>query len=250
MKNMIDLRRCAIAAILFLGHSSSRAENPPPGAIARGSPVRLLRGELSQMGQSEQLLAQRATKVQSDFNALLRDVQATQPAQNPETKPPATEGRPQRMDYRPPFRRLSNKTTLGIVCENDRISVLDYPRFVAALGPVMGTGNYPAELEDSDFHFLLVINPASGANVTLSRKQGAAHRGETLFEAQQPGSRFQSFLQSHDSQEHYAHFEVYPDSQETFRKARKLIWTDFDVNWTPRTSGEPIRGGFGQGSVQ
>lgn len=217
---------------------------------ARKLSASALQTELAQADQRQQRLGQRATEVEAELNKLLDDVKAVQPQERQTQKPDAQRPEPQKVHFRPPMRRDATKLTLGVICEDNRISVVNYSKFREAIGPITRIGDYRAELPDSDFHFEQRVNSPLDQPFTMTRKPGRAHRGETVEEAEQAGSRFQQFLQEHDSGKYYLEFEVYPESHETFRKVRRLVWHEYEVNWLPRVSGEPIRDGWGRGSVQ
>jgi hypothetical protein len=188
-----------------------------------------------------------------EVDELLQRVESVQPpASEPEPAPDAPDD-PTRVYYRPPKLQDTKKDPdLVIICENGRVSIADLVSINAAVERTEITGSTVIVPEDGDFDLDLDVIDL-GIQLffiqKLVRKQG--HLGEPLDAAIRPGSEFQTALARNDANTDYLQFAVYPDSHETFRAIREIVWEKkFDLNWAPISTGEQIGLGGGPGMVQ
>jgi len=163
---------------------------------------------------------------------------------------------PTKVGYRPPMRRLTKKKAFGVVCQAERISIVDYEmvtrvwlqnsRVMTLQGDRFRSGRF--DLPGSDFEIQVetqeMDRPSAFRRLIVHRKPGC--EGESIEQAQQPGSRFRRALESHSPEEYVLEFSVWPDSHHTFRAAREMAWkAGYDVGWEPLEIGELLKLGPG-----
>jgi hypothetical protein len=237
----------------------SRADGPPTtDAHADPQVERLLRSAEEGLRQCDAALGslrERAQALRGRVAELARKLESIDTAEpRDESDEPAPKGGgPREVKYRPPMREYVDKPSISFLCEEGRVSVLDFDVVKRYVQGLRGEGriNVDGELPGSDFRVKGYVLKQAGkvrdAELTVSRKPG--HRGESAAEIQRPGSAFRRAISSPAKrpEDYVVSFSVWPDSYEVFRRARSLAWdAGFDVGWHPRGSGERIQLGYGQ----
>jgi hypothetical protein len=196
--------------------------------------LRLLRAGIQQDDQQLRGLAERMPRLADDIRRLHEEVQAIQPADKPE--PPKPNAVP--VKYRPPMEHFTDKQELNFICEEGRISFVDFTAINKHIKTLKPAGAVAFDLPDSDFRIEGTASPGH-VKLTVVRKLGCP--GETWDEAQRPGSRFLKLLSTKPPGKYYLVFSVWPDSYDVFREARLAGWNRrYDINWFPMSSTEKM----------
>lgn len=256
------LARWLAAAGLLIGclpqaARSQDRRNPPPAAAARTEKdvehlLRLLDAGIRQSDTALRNTEGRIPPVRDQIQKLTREVQSLRPPQ-PEPPPPQDKAQKE-VKYRPPMEKFVQKDSIDFVCEEGRISIIDFEVVTKYLNGLTGSGRKTIDhnLPDSDFSLSGYVELKSGSirklEVTVVRKPGCP--GETWEEIQRPASKFQKLISSKQKgpSRCVVSLKVWPDSYELFRRVRELAWeAGYDVGWTPMSSGERMKLGRGAG---
>jgi hypothetical protein len=246
------------AAILAARPATAQETTPPKassvteGADAQRA-VRVLQGGLQQSRDNLQNLGSRLPKVQRELDQLINDAQSVQVRQKGQEPKPPKDAPVEKIRYRKPHEQLTEKSALNFVCENSRISFVDFKEINQKCRPFLEGSNrtFRFDLSDSDFR-IEGTRDSNGVKLTVVRK--ADHPGESLEEIQRPGSRFQKVLSARKPADCYIDFSVWPDSHAVFREVRSRAWDrGFDVGWNPMSAGAKmmlVSGTGGGGMIQ
>lgn len=263
VQNLFPVRPLlAAGCLLAIELGPTRVAEPRPSDRSEYA-ARLAREGLNTAGAQATDLDRRWAEVLRELNEL-EDLLAHPPAKDEPNKS-AAEG-VQKVWFRPPLARRTPKQPIGVVCENGRFSLLDFPALndrLANLLPKLSTPRagqrVPFSLNDSDFRFELVTEEArvtvQGKQVSRLRQyveavRKAGHPGQTWEELSHSDSWFQQALARANPDQSFVSFAVWPDSFEAFRRARAVAWErQFEVGWEPQEAGQALRLGAGPGIV-
>ena len=220
--------------------------------------IAALRAQITAIESQIARLRQRMPQIEDEIKLLMERVGSIKlPEEETEELP---EKEPRAVAFRPPFlRKLKKETPLVLVCEEGRVSILDFERQERefnkiadnkdALRSFVKSGG--GKLDADDFEVVVRIIIAGSRLIILqeaARKPG--HNGESLSMARQPRSRLRKRLAQLDANKSVIQFAVYPDSFDTLREIRKIVWQKkFSVNWMPMSHGEKITIGDGSSGV-
>jgi len=237
--------RAALAAALLLlaGPATTSAQQPdsPPGMTQHE--VELMVGQM-QVGlhygrQALDGLEARMPKLADDIQQLLDQLREIPPPQPPEQKEPPKD-EPKKVKYRPPREKIVDKKALNFIVENGRVSFIDYDAVKKKMKDIPKTRkNVAFDLDDSDFR-IEGTQSSDKLELTVIRKEN--HPGETWEEIQKADSRFQSLVAARDKKKAFVKFHVWPDSFDTYRKARGFTWKlGYGVGWSPMKAGGKMK---------
>jgi hypothetical protein len=252
-----------VAAGLPIGPTAPRALSREPkgegGVAAEASQeadewLRWLEEGIRLQRAALEKLQSRIPKLRERVEALTRDVEAIElPARGEEEEksPPKGNGGKE-VKFRPPKREYVDKPSIKFLCQEGKVSPLDFEAIGDYARNVQGEGQIPVDhdLPESDFriegHVLKRDGKLLDVKLTVIRKPGRL--GESWEEIQRPGSAFQRAISSEKAKpkDYVVSFSVWPDSYETFRRARSLAWeAGFEVGWYPKEPGEQVTLGYG-----
>jgi len=273
-----NLRRAVVAVVALLstawfcagGHEASlpgqlaaqepsrgASQNPAPEDAAAGK-VRLLEDGIEQTVEALSVLETRITRLRNGLESTRGEMakigrERRQPPR-PGPKPP------RQVLFRPPLEQFTDKNAILLVCENNRVSLVEIDGIRAQYLPIdkraqdnRGKEEFRFEVPGSDFCFEGYVDYSTGKRLlkmVAARLPG--RDGETPEEIQRPKSPLKREFASRSSAEYYVTFAVWHDSFEAFFKARSMAWdAGFDVGWTPISTGEKLElGGSGPGRFQ
>src|SRR4051812_19725870 len=125
------IMKSALALFLWsLSHASLFAQLSVPSPSDSSSDNKVARlsriqQDLSQLGQDQQRLGGAISGLHQSLESMLADVAAIRPPKKTDKPPePPREKQPQRVSFRPPLERLTEKEDITVVCQNGRLSVL------------------------------------------------------------------------------------------------------------------------------
>jgi hypothetical protein len=237
-------------------------EQPSPAHPAANQGVeQLIRQVETGIQQSDAALGYLGQRIPELRERVERLTDAVQSIQAPDAKEPdADEAPPRKVQYRPPMERMVQKDPINFHCEERRISVLDFKAVDKFVEGLKGRGKIQVneELPGSDFRlegYVQLKADGKVGDMELAVMRRPDCPGETYEQIQRPGSRFQKAITSGVKPDsHVVKFSVWPDSYETFRKARALAWkAGYDVGWNPMEPGEKtklVRGAVAGQNVQ
>ena len=255
---------CVAAGLILAGASQSAQAEKPEDQTSIGAQtqrdvadlLRLLETGIRQNDAAIKKLEGRLPKVRKQVEELTEIVQSIQPPES--NKPPRADEVEREVKYRPPMERLVDKKCIDFICEEGRVSFIDFQAVNECARGLTGQGriNVDHELPNSDFKIVGYVEKKGkrieDAKLTVVRLSG--RQGEPWEEIQRGNSRFQAVISSRRKpKDYYVDFSVWPDSHEIFRQVRSMAWrAGFDVQWTPMKSGErmELSPGTGIGIVQ
>jgi hypothetical protein len=161
------------------------------------------------------------------------------------------------VQFRPPREKIveGKVHTIHILCEGDRVSVVDYEPIAEATRKLIAenrTGEIPLKVDlPGDFRAEGTVtrgeSTGTKAKVFLIRKEGRL--GESKEDIQHDNSAFKRALRDHGPSAHVLDFVVWPDSFGVFRESRALVWNTYGYDWTPQEAGERLELSWGM-SIQ
>src|SRR5262245_29268805 len=87
-----------------------------------------IQGDVAKATDEQERMKTRITEAQALLDAMLAEPAPNPPPQKPQQPHQQPKPKvPQRVSYRPPFERLTEKKAVGLVCQEGRLSVIDYP---------------------------------------------------------------------------------------------------------------------------
>lgn len=263
----------AQVSVPFAMAQGTIADSEVVGTLPDPSQPSSLESRVVEASQQVERLGHDADQLQRRIVALVERVHAIQSPEKPlSAEPPKREK--QKVVFRPPLERSAgDRTPVGIVCENGRLSLFEFTDvnevFKRQVLPLLKSGATVREefsLGDSEFNLLVIFDTDSGT-AQLARKGDSArpaappspdtavtmraHWGESAADLATPTSRVMRRLQAMDKSREYLNCAVYPDSYEVFRAVRAAAWKlGLDYDWTPFESSQPVRFGAGAGVTQ
>jgi uncharacterized small protein (DUF1192 family) len=237
--------------------SRGASQNPPPEDDAARK-VKLLEEGIEQTVEVLSVLEIRITRLRNGVESIRGEIakigRAGKRPPGPGPKPP------RQVLFRPPLEQFTDKKAVLLVCENNRVSLVDIDGIHAQYLPIdkraknnRGKEEFRFEVPGSDFRFEGSVDYSTGKRrLRMAAVRLPGRDGETLEEIQRPESRLKRKIAGRSTAEYYVTFAVWHDSFEAFLKARSLAWdAGFDVGWTPMSSGEKMElGGSGPGRFQ
>lgn len=247
-----------ISALSVSAQPASPSADSVDAALKRAA---MLRAELQTLDSEMKNLSQRLPAMKAELDAMLKRIENVQIAKEVKTPEQSDNKKEtQNVEFRPPLRRESKKaTSLGIICQNQKLFILDLDALEKAAKDnqttVMRTGGM-LTLATGDYDVKVAVTQINLGdrtlflpNMELIMKSGRS--GETWSEAAGPSSVFRKFLGGLSPDKSMLQFVVYPDSYDLFRSARAVAWErKFELGWNASQVGDPIRIGSGAGVAQ
>jgi hypothetical protein len=239
MTRFVALLVLAVVIAASAARSIAETDNASTG---NGAIVELIGQRIDEAASELANLPPRIAVLREEYARLSRELQVVEPL--PRAAPP-DEDTAQEVVFRPPLEKVAKTPAMFVVCENGHLSIVgDNDSFNRVVAAAQG-GAVEQSLYLSDGDFDLAGNTHSATlDLRAVRKRGAA--GETADEVERPNAKFRQFLRMHAANKYHVQFNVYPDSHDVFRRARRLAWNaGFEVGWFPKVSGQEVRFGSG-----
>jgi hypothetical protein len=270
-----------LGVVAVAGLSAGVAAQPPAAADAAQRRVAGLKLGLKAVDEENRDVEGRLKVLREDVEKLRSKVEtipapAAPPVKKDDAKADATEipFRPgaggaaaavpekkgaKEVDFRLARSRDSDrKSNLGVVCLERKVYLMNFPAINEAVREELRVnkdfiktgGTVRAKAGDFDLKLTVTGGTQFGLRRELVLKTD--HAGESAERAKAPGSALRTRLDALDPAENVIQFCVYPDSFDTFREIRALVWGQkFDeVGWLPFRVGEPILLGGGPATAQ
>ena len=213
-----------------------------------------LQQETRQLGDEIRDQEGRLTRLRETIERLRKELRGRTPGQKAALGGRPSKQQPEQVVYRPPIEQFTRQQPIAFLCEEGRVSYLDLDALERQLKSLESSGKgvdgsgrpFAFDLADSDFRVRGSFRGTAKRLVAQMEVHRKPNRpGETWEEIQRPESRFQRELRrigARNPSTCFVDFGVWPDSYETFRRARSLAWqAGYDVNWSAEQAGRALR---------
>ena len=263
----------ACAAILAARLAAAQQTAPPKASpvtedVDAQRALRVLQGSLQQSQDNLRNLASRLPKVQQELDQLINDAQSVQVRKEGKEPKPVNDPPAEKIRYRKPHEQLTQKSGLTFVCENNRISFVDFEEINrtmnSRLAALKGLGKQAVEfdLPDSDFR----IEGTIVARQSFQDGEDEWESGGKTDSGPQGGSSGRKLGRGTAPRIAISESARSPKSGRLLRQLRRLArqprglprgslapWDHgFDVGWNPMSAGAKmtLTSGIGVGAVQ
>lgn len=235
-------------------------QSPPAGANVAAQRARIVRTEIQRVTAEIEAVDRKLPPLLKEIEELHKRLAEAPAESKVAEEEPEREAR--KIEFRPPLSRVSKReTNLAIVCEEGRARFLDLEEFGVLFKELAGKGTAAnveqlMKLKSGDYDVRCKIVVLELGTFTIRRPEAVIVRkqdrsGETPEEFRDAGSTLRKRLKALDPSKNIVQFMVFPDSHDTFRDVRSVLWEmGFEVGWIPKNTGEVLELGGGNARSQ